>query len=540
MYNLLLVDDEAAVVKGLAYDIDWSDLNISGVHKAYSVEQALQLMEWTRIDIVVTDISMPEADGIRLAANIQQRWPDAVVIFLSGYDDFQYAQKAIELGVFHYATKPVDYTEFKETVRNAVQKLEKDLIRDNALRSARESLEQLRPLLQERILSAWVVKGTENPLSHADKFSAAGLGFIPGDIFVLVVLRVEETGTGTREESGVLELVLKELATEWLLRGKEGCFFPNDQGQLVMLCWEQNHEECTKSMRYMAEVAEPFKESVKRTLDCVISVFFGEITKAEGVNAAYRKLDATIRRTVADPSGVIMLAGQPGAAGVGVPHVRLESLYEVPELSLLLDRLDLTQALERIDRIFAEVKRKHPVEMTTLLEIYHSFSGVAIQASLRHGLTLSQWAGDNERMLYPFMAAGKVSDLKKWCRAVVQSFIDHLHSVERKQFNRLVDQAKQLVDEQYARDISVAEIASYLYVHPNYLTRLFKSETGHSLMDYITKRRIENAKGLLAQPGYKVYEVAERVGYESIAHFNRMFKRETGMSPKDYQRKISQ
>lgn len=85
----------------------------------------------------------------------------------------------------------------------------------------------------------------------------------------------------------------------------------------------------------------------------------------------------------------------------------------------------------------------------------------------------------------------------------------------------------------------MAEIASYLYLHPNYLTRMFKKETGMTLMDYISKRRIENAKELLGQSGFKVYEVAEHVGYESIAHFNRIFKRETGMSPKEYQKLIN-
>lgn len=73
MYNILFVDDEISVVKGLMYDIEWMDLNITGIYKACSVQEALKQLEQTRIDIVVTDICMPDADGIQLARIVKSR-----------------------------------------------------------------------------------------------------------------------------------------------------------------------------------------------------------------------------------------------------------------------------------------------------------------------------------------------------------------------------------------------------------------------------------------------------------------------------------
>lgn len=538
MYNLLLVDDEPSVVKGLAYDIEWSDLNVTGVYKTYSAAEAIRQMEHVRIDIVVSDISMPNMDGISLAEYIHVHWPSAVVIFLSGYDDFEYAQKAVELGVIQYVTKPVDYVEFKKTISKAVDRLERELVRDSALRQAVESLQQIRPLLQERVLQAWIVKGTENPLANASRFADAGLFFEQGEVFAPVVFRVEQEGATEGAEPALLELALKELAVEWLLGMREGIIFQNEQGQWLLLNRAANREECTKRVKYMEGAAERFKESVWRTAACSLSIFIGEMAEADGIYAAYRKLEAVVRRTVVEDSGVIVLADPPRQAGQAAGYARLESLYLAPELTLLLDKLDLDASLKRIDIIFAEAERRASLDRVELLEIYHIVSGAIIQASVHHGMALSQWMSGCEPFLDPLRSMGRAADLKKWCRTVIQSLIGQLRTLDKVHYNRLLEQSKRIVEENYSRDITVAEIAAYLYVHPSYLTRVFKANTGLSLIDYISRKRIDEAKLLLAQPGYKVYEVAKRVGYESIAHFNRMFKRETGMSPKDYQRTV--
>lgn len=536
MYNILFVDDEMLVVKGLAYDIDWSDLNISGIYKAYSARQAIEILEHTRMDIVVTDISMPEEDGIQLSRMIKKRWPSAVIIFLSGYDDFEYAQKAIELSIFSYVTKPVQYEEFKKVVGGAIIKLEDELCKEQILLTARKSLEQIKPIIQERYLNSWIVKGIENPVENPEKLLASGLDLIIDESVFLTVVRVDESsGVANGEEEGVLELTLKELVCQWFFNEKKVVFFKDEQGKFVILYNSKDIQECRNQMKYMEEVAEPFKESVRRTLGCIISIFFGEVTEVGFIHNAYRKIDTIARRRVSNSTGIIMLTEKVNSQNV---NARLNILYENPDFSLIIDSLDVSKGLERIDRIFNEVEKNENIERASLLEIYNVISGVVIQASFRNGLDISQWAGEDERTLYNFEAISKLSELKSWCVSIICKLMECIKNKEKKQYNHIVERAKKMIEESYTQDISVAEIASYLYLHPNYLTRMFKRETGMTLMDYISYRRIESAKKLLGQPGFKVYEVAERIGYESIAHFNRIFKRETGMSPKEYQRLV--
>lgn len=535
MYNILFVDDEPSVVKGLAYDIDWNDIGITNVFKAYSVQQALELLEKTRVDIVVTDICMPSADGMELAKVIKDRWPFSVVIFLSGHDEFGFAQKAIELGVFSYITKPLDYGEFRNIVKNAVAKLEEALNKEKVIQQAEKGLEGIRPILQERYLKAWIVRGVERPEENYDGLLSYGLEFHGEDYVFLSIIRIDggRNQINTQEE-GIFQLALKELVRQWLFKGQDIIFFKDDEKSYVVLYRSGSREDCMRRFAFVQEVAEPFLESVRRSLGCIVSIFLGEVGHIEDAPKIYINTDDRMHRLVSNAPGMIMLPERtPGAGKPGV----FEALYAKPDLGALLETRDHGKALQKINRIFDEIEKEKTIERSCLLVVYNAISGALIHSSVRNGIDISQWAKEDEGILYNFELVHTVVELRNWCLGVVSKFLEHLKGVEKKHSNHLVGNAKRIIDENLSQEISVAEIASYLYLHPNYLTRLFKAETGMSLMDYISKKRVEQAKVFLCQPGFKVYEVAQRVGYESIAHFNKIFKRDTGMSPKEYQTK---
>ena len=128
MYSLLLVDDELLILDGLFNNIDWEESGFSNVYRASSAEAALDIMNKYRIDVVVTDISMPGMDGIEMCRHIKESWPLCRVIFLSGYRDFDYARRAVEMGVYQYLVKPVRYEDIQQTVEGALAELELSLI----------------------------------------------------------------------------------------------------------------------------------------------------------------------------------------------------------------------------------------------------------------------------------------------------------------------------------------------------------------------------------------------------------------------------
>lgn len=117
MYQVLLVDDEKYISKGLESGVDWESLNVDTIYTAQNAEAALGIIRERRPDVVVTDIRMPGMSGLELIKTAKEEYPEIPFVILSGYPDFAYAQKALQYGVFRYLLKPFDLTELTECIR---------------------------------------------------------------------------------------------------------------------------------------------------------------------------------------------------------------------------------------------------------------------------------------------------------------------------------------------------------------------------------------------------------------------------------------
>jgi len=138
--SMLIVDDEPLVCEGLKAILDWSAYGVTTIHNAENAAQAIDLVEKTAPDIVLCDIRMHGMDGLSLIEELKARFPDTVYIIISGYDDFEYAKKAISLGVFYYITKPVMHDEFEQVIERCVAQIAHSRQKQPHEDSASESL----------------------------------------------------------------------------------------------------------------------------------------------------------------------------------------------------------------------------------------------------------------------------------------------------------------------------------------------------------------------------------------------------------------
>lgn len=123
MYRVMLVEDEEFILQGIYQIIDWEKLDLKVVHMAHDGMEALQLWEMEEVDIVITDISMPEMNGLQLMEELRKRAEHVRFIILSGYDEFEYARKAIRLDVENYILKPIDEEQLEQVLKQSVEKL---------------------------------------------------------------------------------------------------------------------------------------------------------------------------------------------------------------------------------------------------------------------------------------------------------------------------------------------------------------------------------------------------------------------------------
>jgi len=126
MYKVMLADDENLILQGLENIIEWEELGLEIVNKASNGQEAIDKFKENPVDIVVTDINMPQVTGLELLKELKKINSDVKFIILSGYDDFSYAKKAIELGVENYILKPIDEEELEKTLKNTINKIKQE------------------------------------------------------------------------------------------------------------------------------------------------------------------------------------------------------------------------------------------------------------------------------------------------------------------------------------------------------------------------------------------------------------------------------
>lgn len=162
MYKLLIVDDEKVIADGLSEVFARFDVELE-THKAYSAYEALEIMQRSRIDIVISDIRMPGMDGMQLMEHICRDWPHCKIIFLTGYDDFDYVYQAIQKPGVSYILKTEGYRKVKDMVREAVKQLDDELFMKDMIKQSQDNMQTLETLLQSDYLRYVYERSTRHP-----------------------------------------------------------------------------------------------------------------------------------------------------------------------------------------------------------------------------------------------------------------------------------------------------------------------------------------------------------------------------------------
>ncbi len=293
MYSLLLVDDELLILDGLYNNIDWEESGFSNVYRASSAEAALEIMRKYRIDVVVTDISMPGMDGIDMCRHIKESWPLCRVIFLSGYRDFDYARRAVEMGVYQYLVKPVRYEDIQDTVKGALAELESAMEQSDLLSKAREKMESMGELLKERFLNGWLVQGLLDPVSDTEQARAAGLNLDRNAFGFAMLMELESSGAVLH--SGVWYLALQELAERYFSGYDQMICLPTSEKRLllVMICADVQRAQTLREQS--ANRLDAFQFSVDKSLGQSLSIYLSEVEPPETMHAAYLQLRSPAR-----------------------------------------------------------------------------------------------------------------------------------------------------------------------------------------------------------------------------------------------------
>ncbi len=528
LFNLLLVDDEPYILDGLRYNIDWRELGIAEVYTADSTQAALSVLKNHRIDVVIADIQMPGDDGLVLGGHIFARYPYTKVIILSGYQNFSYAQRSVDIKVFKYLLKPIQYEELEEAVAQALAELNEELMKEASLQAARAGMEEAAPILQKHFLDRWLEKGATFPNQNGVDVKKYGLDVEEDDYGFLVMLCVEQSVLQEEETHRVaLELCQSILAENSRMTG-----YLSSQGTHSFFFFQKDGPELRQFFHRVIERLEIFMSALESSIATPgpIRIFWSAVHPLQELGGAYRELNRKFFHYLGSSHNVICSAEteeDPSAA------VELKTLNRQPPLATLVAGCQREAAAQWIDAVFEELMGKEQNCYEQYLQIYHLIIGTVISDSVQRRIGISEWSrGFSEFMRN--MGTTVTEELHSKCAALVEQYIGYLIGWQGSHEKRLVKNIRQVVSQYLSQPVSVSFLAAQLSYNPTYLSRVFKDETGLSLQDYITQVKMDHAKDLLRQ-GRPAGDAAREVGYENYPHFSRVFKKVVGLSPKNYQ-----
>lgn len=543
MIEILLVDDESYVTESLAQTIPWQDIGVAQVYQAASGAVALQIMEEQNIDILVTDIRMPEMDGLKLIEAVQDRWSNIRCILLTGYSDFEYAKKAVKLQVSDYILKPVNDDEFVNSVMNTIE----------ALKDEWDQAEKYNQLLYNRKSDFTVLRANlmhdlllGRRMSHRsleEKLKQYEIPLQVEDSTVMMLVQLGKTFTAMDQHSMLLmEYAVGNIAEEvfsdrfhiWNCKAPHNCLV-----LLASLKKDSFEKKETDSdfegfrAARIRETVQIFRQNVSNYLKGDISVFITEWFEfPEGISNAYRTALSRLILSEKEDSGLIVfLDDQEPSHDTSVKSVEL--LYKPPTLINLLESKQWQAAEEKMEEVFQDLSGKRYTR-EHLYEVFLSIMNAYMYTAHKQGQSFYQIGESGYDPLFDPSLIHSFEHVRNWARSMLDKLRTELSVNELHTKSYIIKQVQELVAGDLGHEMSVKTIADKVFLHPVYLSKIYKAETGESLGDYIIRMRMEKAHYLLKNSNKKIYEITSELGYQNPQYFSKMFKKFYGVTPNEF------
>lgn len=581
MYSVLLVDDELIELETMERYVPWEQEGIRIAGTARNGKEALGKLKELKPDIVVTDVRMPIMDGLEFGRRAKQIDKSVKIIYLSGHNEFQYIKSALQIEAAGYVLKPIDMEELMALLTKVKRKCEEEqlasadggwLLEKLLLRIVREP----DPERRAEWIRQW--ENRAGGFSAARPFGAAYWTFetpafgasmdaADGDMAARAAESLRSLLTRSLDASIVLETGANTLFV--LFQGNEQQF---DPAYWELLRSEQLRtsglgEDPTIGLsgpyRGFALLKQAFEESRScneekwyRQAGAVIvpgmlgsagagadASAGGEGTRASSAGGSAGAIGAGAAGTGAAGAGAsaanagARASSAAGAAGVGAAIAGAADIgaeHAALQLISAIQALDEEQAEHLLADWFSGIRGKRIERRTALRGVIGLLTSLEQHfASLLAGPSSSHLLADHWRELstLPTIAHYHAYALR-FCKELLKA------SGEREQDRNqsVASQIAKLLDERYHLPVTVEDIAKEVYLSPNYARTIFKEKTGETILDYLTRIRMNHAAGLLKDRGLKVREIAHRVGYENVSYFCSVFQKRKGSTPNEFRK----
>lgn len=556
MYRLLIVDDEEIIVNGL-HEIFNSLKHLDlDVYKAYSGEEAIEWLNRTRIDIVLTDIRMPEIDGLQLLEVIRKSWPQCRVIFLTGYNEFEYVYKAIQHSGVQYILKTEDHDKVIEAVNNAISDIQKDMKIEDLVHKAKEQMNMALDLFQKDYLIHLLHEDTSLTISRS-QFEHFGIPLQSDKPVILLVGQVDgipDAGLNYWDKIQYLYSV-KLIMAQYLSTKTRMVNIIDDAYKFVLflqpkeLLSDNTGDYYEKTVSFLKGMLEVIQSSCRESLNASVSFSLGgEPCEWKDISLKYYSLNQLLNFRLGSGIESILIDNEFGRNILSTDQVnetsendadqdnteRLLRQSNLDTLELYLEAGQQDKYFKAFNEIVGPIRMIRNKQSSAAIEAYYKVALMLLSYINRWKLNKRMAVSKGQLRLMQLDYGIPWKDDIAYLQNISHEIFKLKNEEAKKRADNTIDFIRQYIQDHLSEDLSLVRLAEQVYLNPSYLSRFFKQEKGMNLSDYIDSSRAKKAKELLCKENMKIHEVARLVGYESAPSFTRFFRKITGLSPQEY------
>lgn len=514
MYNLILVDDEPIVINGIQSVFNLPEYNFNLVGAYTNPLTALKEIPDKNPHLIITDVRMPQMDGLEFSREIKEISPSTEIVILSGHDDFSYAQAAVRIGASDYLLKPIKKIDFEKMLRSMEERISKKIAETHE----REQLDYITKTNYSILRNSFFVKLLNNMnLDNPEILRLyQQLGFTFADsAFMLVKFVIFEIDVND-DYMSTFEMIVSEVSKIIAPYGHFEAFFTDEY--LTFLVYDFNDRKTGYAKLYVTLThykAQKAEQSIRLLM---------------GISQIHEHINRLFI-AVGECDQYILANHQSSFSDIEylhIPYTDIENLFTA------ISNHDESQINDIIDNIF-NISASTP---------YKSYSySLALMILLRLGHLHNKYQPENIFLTPEILDMGYLKQQYPSLRQLI-SFIKTtsmavsglIKNQETYTPSKVIVTAVDYIEEHYNEHLSLSDVAEHIHISKNYLCDLFRKEMNITFIDYVTSIRLEKAKYLLTHTDKKMYEISLEVGYNDYAYFSQIFKRHTGTTLSHYRK----
>lgn len=526
MIKLLLADDEGIVLESLQRIVEKNFGDSWEVRTAKTGRGVIELAEEFRPDIAMLDIQMPGINGIEAIEEIKVFCPRTCFIIMSAYDTFDYAKKAMSLGVMEFITKPANSSRIVSVLEAALEKVKKQQRQWEKSLEYKEKLEAVVPIIESGMIYSILFQ--DNYSGDTERFRE--LLDIPGEYGMILVIEVGDA-IENRKMTNVVGMSVKaqKFYDEFRQIVKE--FFAATVGPVmankivVFVPADSPKKEYNERVKIIEKTDHMIQKLISR-IELQFRAGVGSIRPVDDIYSSYQEACLALKKV----EGTVMHFKDL----VAVQNVEENYLLETENaMFAALRKGDVAKSLEEAAHFFEWMQKNDTASMDDVRLKVLELVLCAERIGFREG-RMSYHFRDRTHYLATVNGFRTMEELQNWFLDHIKTVVELIHAKAGEKYSDIVANARKYMEENFQKDISLDEVSRVANVSPYYFSKIFKEETGETFVEYLTGLRMAHAKNLLKQRDKSIKQICMESGYSDPNYFSRIFKKTVGVTPSEY------